>query len=258
MDQEAYMLLSEVDARPRKRTKLSVHLAQDAGEVREAQKLRWRVFAEEIGARLDAAEPGVDADLFDPWCEHLIVREQDNGEVIGTYRILTGARARRLGGFYSDEEFDLTRIDHLRDRTVEVGRSCVHPDHRNGATIALLWQGLAQFMQAQHYEYMVGCASISMADGGHGAASIYNRLRQVSMSPIEYRVFPRYPLPLDRLDDSLDVVIPPLIKGYVRCGAWVCGDPAWDPDFNTADLLMLLPMSRLDSRYARHFMKHDQ
>jgi putative hemolysin len=192
------MLLSEVDARPRKRTKLSVHLAQDAGEVREAQKLRWRVFAEEMGARLDAAEPGVDADLFDPWCEHLIVREQDNGEVIGTYRILTGARARRLGGFYSDEEFDLTRIDHLRDRTVEVGRSCVHPDHRNGATIALLWQGLAQFMQSHHYEFMVGCASISMADGGHGAASIYNRLRQASMSPIEYRAFPRYPLPLDR------------------------------------------------------------
>jgi len=258
MDEEAYMLLSEVDARPRKRTKLSVHLAQDAGEVREAQKLRWRVFAEEMGARLDAAEPGVDADLFDPWCEHLIVREQDNGEVVGTYRILTGARARRLGGFYSDGEFDLTRIDHLRDRTVEVGRSCVHPDHRSGATIALLWQGLAQYMQSHHYEYMVGCASISMADGGHGAASIYNRLRQVNMSPIEYRAFPRYPLPLDRLDDSLEVVIPPLVKGYVRCGAWVCGDPAWDPDFNTADLLMLLPMSRLDSRYARHFMKHDQ
>lgn len=251
------MLLSEVNARPRVRAQLSVHLARDAAEVREAQKLRWRVFADEMGARLDAPEVGVDSDLFDPWCEHLIVREHGSGEVIGTYRILTGARARELGGFYSDDEFDLTRVDHLRDRTVEVGRSCVHPDHRNGATIALLWQGLAQFMQSHHYEYMLGCASISMADGGHGAASIYNRLRQASMSPIEYRVFPRCPLPLERLDDSLAAAIPPLIKGYVRCGAWVCGDPAWDPDFNTADLLMLLPMSRLDSRYARHFMKHD-
>jgi putative hemolysin len=252
------MLLSEVSARSRGRTQLSVHLARDAAEVREAQKLRWRVFADEMGARLQAAEPGVDSDLFDPWCEHLIVREHGNGEVIGTYRILTGARARELGGFYSDDEFDLTRVDHLRGRTVEVGRSCVHPDHRNGATIALLWQGLAQFMQSRHYEYMIGCASISMVDGGHGAASIYNSLRQASMSPIEYRVFPRYPLPLERLDDTLDAALPPLIKGYVRCGAWVCGDPAWDPDFNTADLLMLLPMSRLDRRYARHFMKHDQ
>lgn len=251
------MLRNEVEVRARERVGLSVHLARSDAEVREAQKLRWRIFAEEMGARLDTRETGVDIDAFDPWCEHLIVREHDNGEVIGTYRILPGAQARTLGGFYSDNEFDLTRIDHLRDRTVEVGRSCVHPDHRNGATIALLWQGLAQFMQAHHYEYMIGCASVSMADGGHGAVSIYNRLRQSSLSPIEYRVFPRHPLPLERLEGAVDAGIPPLIKGYVRCGAYVCGDPAWDPDFNTADLLMLLPMSRLDRRYARHFMKHD-
>ena len=141
---------------------------------------------------------------------------------------------------------------------VEVGRSCVHPDYRNGATIALLWSGLAQFMQAQGYEYLIGCASMGMADGGHGAASIYNRLTQSSLCPIEYRVFPRCALPIEHLDRTLDAQVPPLIKGYVRCGAWVCGDPAWDPDFNTADLLMLLPLSRLDGRYARHFMKHVQ
>ncbi len=251
------MLRTEVQTRVRGRARLSVHLARDAAEVRDAQKLRWRVFADEMGARLDPTEPGVDRDPFDPWCEHLVVRDLDAGEVIGTYRILTGAQAATLGGFYSDGEFDLARIDHLRDRTVEVGRSCVHPEHRNGATIALLWQGLAQYMQAHHYEYMIGCASISIADGGHGAASIYNRLRASSMSPIEYRAFPRCPLPLESLDGTLDVAVPPLLKGYVRCGAWVCGDPAWDPDFNTADLLMLLPMSRLDGRYARHFMKHD-
>lgn len=251
------MLHSEVSAPSRERCRLSVHLARDAAEVREAQKLRWRVFAEEMGARLAVTEHGVDSDRFDRWCEHLIVREHDSGEVVGTYRILTGTKARALGGFYSDEEFDLTRIDHLRDRAVEVGRSCVHPEHRNGATIALLWQGLAQFMQAHHYEYMIGCASISMADGGHGAVSIYNRLRQGNMSPIEYRVFPRFPLPLERLEELPGTAVPALIKGYVRCGAWVCGAPAWDPDFNTADLLMLLPMSRLDRRYARHFMKHD-
>jgi len=227
------MLRTEVRSRARERMRLSVHLARDAAEVREAQKLRWRVFADEMGARLDAPETGVDSDPFDPWCEHLIVRDLDAGEVIGTYRILTGAQARTLGGFYSDGEFDLARLDHLRDRTVEVGRSCVHPDHRNGATIAMLWQGLAQYMQAHHYEYMIGCASISMADGGHGAASIYNRLRTSSMSPIEYRVFPRCPLPLERLDGAPGAAVPPLIKGYLRCGAWVCGNPAWDPDFNT-------------------------
>jgi putative hemolysin len=231
-------------------------LARSESEIREAQKLRWKIFAEELGARLRSPEPGVDRDMVDPYCEHLIVRDDECGEVVGTYRMLTGAQARRLGGFYSDDEFDLTRLRHLQDRTVEVGRSCVHPGYRNGATIALLWAGIAQFMQRNRCEYLIGCASLGMADGGHTAASLYNRLRETSLSPIEYRVFPRCALPLDRLDAALPAELPPLVKGYVRCGAYVCGEPAWDPDFDTADLLMLLPLSRLDGRYARHFMTH--
>lgn len=239
-------------AKPR----LWMGLARSESEIREAQKLRWKIFAEELGARLRSPEPGVDRDMVDPYCEHLVVRDEECGEVVGTYRLLTGAQARRLGGFYSDDEFDLTRLRHLQDRTVEVGRSCVHPGYRNGATIALLWAGIAQFMQRHRCEYLIGCASLGMADGGHTAASLYNRLRDTSLSPIEYRVFPRCALPLDRLDATLPAELPPLVKGYVRCGAYVCGEPAWDPDFDTADLLMLLPLSRLDSRYARHFMTH--
>lgn len=241
-------------AKPR----LWMGLARSESEIREAQKLRWKIFAEELGARLRSPEPGVDRDMVDPYCEHLVVRDEECGEVVGTYRLLTGAQARRLGGFYSDDEFDLTRLRHLQDRTVEVGRSCVHPGYRNGATIALLWAGIAQFMQRHRCEYLIGCASLGMADGGHTAASLYNRLRETSLSPIEYRVFPRCALPLDRLDATLPAELPPLVKGYVRCGAYVCGEPAWDPDFDTADLLMLLPLSRLDGRYARHFMTHVQ
>ena len=239
-------------------SRLSVYLASSRDEIDSALALRYEIFAHEFGAEIAGPRPGIDEDEFDAHCGHLLVRDDDRDEVVGTYRILTPERAAAAGRYYSQGEFDLARVLRRGRRVLEVGRSCVHPDHRNGATIALLWQGLAQFMQSRHYEYMIGCASISMVDGGHGAASIYNSLRQASMSPIEYRVFPRYPLPLERLDDTLDTALPPLIKGYVRCGAWVCGDPAWDPDFNTADLLMLLPMSRLDRRYARHFMKHDQ
>jgi putative hemolysin len=251
------MLRSEQqEARRAARPRLQVQMARTEGDIREAQKLRWRVFVDELGAQLRSPEPGVDQDLYDRHCEHLVVRDDVSGEVAGTYRILTGASARRIGGFYSDEEFDLTRLAHLRDRTMEIGRSCVHPDYRNGATIALLWSGLADFMRAHGYEYLIGCASVSMSDGGHAAASLYNRLSQSSLSPIEYRVFPRCPLPLDRLEGDREVPVPPLIKGYLRCGAFVCGEPAWDPDFNTADLLMLMPLSRLDGRYARHFMKH--
>jgi putative hemolysin len=236
--------------------KLSVHLARGEAEVVEAQRLRYRVFAEEMGARLPDPGVGVDRDAFDPWCEHLLVTDEETGEVLGTYRILTGASAKRVGTFYSEQEFDLSRLQHLRSRTVEIGRSCVHPEHRTGAVIALLWSGLAEYMSKTGYEYILGCASMSMLDGGHGAAAAYAKLSESHMSPAEYRVFPRCPLPLKQFDANAAPVIPPLIKAYLRVGAYVCGEPAWDPDFNTADLLMLLPLSRVDARYAKHFMRH--
>lgn len=240
-------------AQPRqKRFKLA--LAQSESEVREAQRLRYKVFAEEMGAHLQNGEQGIDRDIYDAYCEHLLVRDTDSNEVVGTYRILSPEQAKKLGGYYSEEEFDLTRFTIFRNHMVEVGRSCVHPDYRNGAVISLLWQGLAEYMVTGKYGYLIGCASISMADGGHMAASIYNRIKTDSLSPVEWRVFPRCALPLDALESGLNAPLPPLIKGYLRLGSYVCGDPAWDPDFNTADLLMLLPMTRLNASYVRHFL----
>ena len=236
------------------RPSLSVALARNEDDVRAAQSLRYRVFGEEMGARLHSREPGLDTDMFDPYCDHLLVRDDNTGEVVGTYRILSPTEARRLGNYYSESEFDLTRLQHIRSSTVEVGRSCVHPDYRTGATIALLWAGLADFMGRNGYEYLIGCASVSMADGGHMAASLYEQLKTKYMSPVEWRVFPRCSLPLEALDRRAEVEIPPLIRGYLRAGAYVCGDPAWDPDFNTADLFILLPMSRINPRYKRHFV----
>lgn len=232
--------------------KLSVSLARSSDEILEAQRLRYRVFAGELGANLPTRTPGVDHDIYDPWCEHLVVRDDNNGEIVGTYRILAPENARRIG-YYSENEFDLTRLQHLRPRLVEIGRSCVHPDYRSGATITLLWAGLARYMQENGYDYLMGCASISMADGGHIAASLYNRLKD-QLGPAEYRVFPRCPLPLAALQQDVPAELPPLIKGYLRAGAWVCGEPAWDPDFNTADLPILMPMARVEGRYAKHFM----
>ncbi|HEX6829241.1 MAG TPA: GNAT family N-acyltransferase [Burkholderiales bacterium] len=239
------------------RRRLAVHFARSMGEVVEAQRLRYRVFGEEMGARLSSPEQGVDRDIFDPFCEHLLARDSASGEVVGTYRILNGAQAKKIGGFYSDDEFDLARLGHLRERLVEVGRSCVHPEYRKGATIAMLWGGLAEYMQRHRHEYMMGCASVSMRDGGRLAASLYRRLAPGHLSPAEYRVFPRHRLPLEALDADLELPpLPPLLKGYLRLGAWICGEPAWDPDFNTADLLILLPMSRMNPRYARHFLRN--
>ncbi|NMG76082.1 GNAT family N-acetyltransferase [Aromatoleum diolicum] len=248
------MLQKQPQTAPRKGHSLHVGLATCESEILEAQKLRYRVFAEELGARLPSRSPGVDRDIYDPFCEHLIVRDEAEGRIVGTYRILSPSAARKVGGYYSENEFDLTRLHHLRSRIVEIGRSCIDADYRSGAVIALLWSGLARYMQENAYDYLIGCASVSMADGGHGAASLYNRLKDVHASPLEYRVFPRCPLPLERLRNDLPGEAPPLIKGYLRAGAWICGEPAWDPDFNTADLPILLQMNQVDGRYARHFM----
>ncbi len=245
------IITSEQQARPT-RHKLSVGIAQSEREILQAQKLRYRIFAGELGATLPTRMPGVDRDIYDPFCEHLVVRDEDSGAVVGTYRILSPENARKIGNYYSENEFDLTRLQNLRPRMVEIGRSCVDAEYRTGATITLLWAGLAKYMVENYYDHLIGCASISMADGGHAAASIYTRLGE-NMSPLEYRVFPRCPLPLEALRNDLPAEMPPLIKGYLRAGAYVCGDPAWDPDFNTADLPILMPMSRLNRRYARHF-----
>ena len=240
---------------------LEVAWARDEDDVRQAQRLRYLVFAQETGARLNVprgSPPGYDIDMFDPFCEHLLVREVsdgcDHGTVIGTYRVLTPDAAKRVGGLYSDTEFDLTRLRHLRSSVVELGRSCVHPAHRSGGAILALWGALAEFMVRNRLDTMIGCASVSMRDGGHGAASLWEQLRRDHLAPIELRVEPRLPLPVEELRCELPVEAPALIKGYLRCGAKVLGPPAWDPDFNTADLPMMMRIGDLPARYRKHFL----
>ncbi len=248
---EEEKLLNREQSAPRK---LYVSLARTQAEIKEAQRLRYKVFAEEMGAQLSGIG-GLDIDGFDQFCDHLIVRDSGTNQVIGTYRILSPAKANEAGGYYSAGEFDLSRLAHLFNRTVEVGRACVHQNYRNGGTITMLWAGLAKYMQIHNYEFMIGCGSISMSDGGHLAASLYQKLQDEYLSPSEYRVFARNPLPIQSLNSNLQVACPPLIKGYLRLGAYICGEPAWDPYFNTADMLVMLPLSRINPRYASHFMK---
>ncbi|MDB5869406.1 MAG: ornithine-acyl[acyl carrier protein] N-acyltransferase [Polaromonas sp.] len=237
--------------------KISVSWARHQDEVREAQRLRHQVFAMEMGATLSKTLPGHDIDLFDDYCEHLLVRDSASQEVIGTYRVLTPAQARRVGSTYSDTEFDLVRLRTLRGRMVELGRSCVHADHRHGGVILALWGALAEFMGRNQLDTMIGCASIPMQyngiQGGHAAASIWRQVSQTHLAPIEYRVTPRLALPVAQLDDSLIVEPPALIKGYLRLGAKVLGAPAWDPDFNSADLPMMMRIADLPMRYQKHF-----
>lgn len=233
---------------------LRVHWARDEDDVRAAQRLRHAVFVGELGARIAppaGTPPGHDADCFDPFCEHLLVRAGE--QVVGTYRVLTPDAARRAGGLYADTEFDLTRLRALRGGLVEAGRACVHAGHRQGGTILALWGALAGFMHRNGLPAMVGCASVGMRDGGHLAADLWMQLSVSHLAPIEHHVRPRLPLPVEALATGRHVEPPALLKGYLRCGARLLGPPAWDPDFGTADLPLMLRLADLPARYRRHF-----
>jgi putative hemolysin len=246
-------LIRQPAANPARR--LSCDLAKTQSEMEEAQRIRFQVFGEEMGANLPSAETGLDIDRFDIFCDHLLVRDHIENKVVGTYRILPPAQARMAGGYYSETEFDMGNLEHLRDCMAEVGRSCVDANYRDGATITQLWSGLADYIMKNGHEYLIGCASMSMSDGGHYAASVFKKVYKLHAAPAEFNVFPHNRLPLESLNQNLDVIIPPLIKGYLRMGAYIAGEPAWDPEFNCADLFILLPVARINARFAKHFMR---
>ena len=230
-------------------------IADSADQVEAAQRLRHDVFAGELGARLHGAVDGRDIDEFDDHCDHLIVREDATRRVVGTYRMLPPAAAERAGRRYADGEFDMSRLSPLRDQLVETGRSCVHPDHRGGAVVNLMWAGIARYLHLKNLRWLGGCASIPLDDGGALAAGVWSRVSAKHLSPPALRVVPRNPwLTPESPAGDKSVQVPPLLRGYLRLGSWVCGEPAYDPDFGCADLYVLFSMDRMDPRYRRHFL----
>ena len=236
--------------------RLFVELADSPQAVREAQALRYRVFAEELGARLKTGEHGLDVDEFDHACEHLLVRETKGNRVVGCTRLLSNHGAERLGRFYSESEFELGAIPSLPGCLLELGRTCVSPECRHGSVIAVLWSGVAHYIQQHQVDYLFGCASVPLGENDCQAAAIMNRLRRQAMAPEALRVKPRVPLQATAGADAvLDAPLPALLKGYVRLGALACGEPCRDPDFEVGDILMLLDMRALNPSYARHFLE---
>ncbi len=231
---------------PTSTARYSVQVATDGDQVRAAQRLRHRVFAEELGATLHSEIPGLDVDELDIHCDHLVITEDTSGEVVGTYRMLPPGRTDHL---YSDGEFHLAPLAPLRDVLVETGRSCVHQDHRFGAVINLMWAGIARYMHLSSRRWLAGCASVPVVD----AVPVWHQTRAKHLAPPALRVRPRRPWPIGP-EPERRVSMPPLLKGYLRLGAWVCGPPAYDPDFKVADLFVLLSLDRVDPRYIRHFL----
>ncbi len=249
------------------RPHLQAYWARHADEVREAQRLRWRVFVDGMGARRVGANDmppegtpdGHDADRFDRHSEHLIVRAYEHegdhrGRVVGTYRVMTPDAALRAGGLTSDDAFDLEAVDTMRASMVELGRCCVDPGYRQGAVIMLLCSRLEQFMHDNGLRWMIGSASVTMTDGGAYAASLWQSLFVQHAAPASLRVTPRRPLPVDRLCQPVHVEPPPLIRSWLRCGAVILGAPAWNAAFDCADLPMLLDLHAMPSRQPSRFV----
>jgi putative hemolysin len=235
-------------------SRFTFRLARTREEIRAAQRLRWTVFSQEQGAQLHTPEPGLDIDDLDPYCEHLIVTDAASDAVIGTYRLLTADAARRAGGYYSEREFNMDAVLRSDRKLLEIGRSCVLPEYRSGAAIALLWSGIAGYITQSGHDALIGCASIPLQANAVDGAALARSLADTHAAPEELKVTPRNPLPFVATGSTTSVPLPPLVKGYLRSGAIVCGAPCWDPEFNCADLFLFLDLSWLTGRYARRFM----
>ncbi|WP_328302640.1 GNAT family N-acetyltransferase [Actinomycetospora sp. NBC_00405] len=244
----------------------SLLLTRDPDHVLAAQRLRHAVFAGEQGARPSTTDPvavaaaaqGRDADAFDEHCDHLVVREDASGAIVGTYRMLTPEGARAAGGLYSDTEFDLSALDPLRPEIVEVGRSCVHPDHRHGVVLALVWAGIGRYMMLTGRRWVVGCASIPLTPQAALPGGVWSMVASRHLAPASRRVRPWCEAPVGPYDPEAPgagraarAALPPLLRGYLRLGAEIGGPPALDPDFGVADLFILLDQPAIDPRWRR-------
>ena len=240
---------------------LDVRLAANASEIEAAQKLRYRVFFEEMSARpgLAARLLRRDADRYDGTCDHLVVVDRNLGAVVGTYRLLRGSAARRGNGFYSANEFDLGPLLRLPGEVLELGRSCIDPAYRTGGVMALLWQGLARYLFAHDIRAMFGCASLPGADAG-ALSDVLAYLHARHLAPPELRpralLARRVEMRPDPQTPAPDFVrLPPLLKGYLRVGGFVGDGAVIDREFNTTDVCVVVKTSLLAERYYRHYAR---
>jgi putative hemolysin len=238
-------------------------LSTDPALIEAAQRLRHDVFTSEPGFALkdDGHSGGLDADRFDEHCDHLLVREDNSGELVGCYRMLPPPGAIAAGGLYTATEFNVEGLDALRPSLVEMGRAVVREDHRNGGVVLLMWAGILAYLDRCGYDYVSGCVSVPVQVGddepaGSQIRGVRDFVRRRHAAPAEYTVYPYRPVTvdgrgLDDIDPPGRVSVPPLMRGYLRLGAQVCGEPAHDPDFGGGDFPALLDKRKADIRYLR-------
>jgi L-ornithine Nalpha-acyltransferase len=236
-----------------------VKIATEPSEIEQAQRLRFEVFNLELNKGLRSSyERGLDRDEFDRYCDHLIVRDLKSGDIVGTYRLLRGAQARQSIGFYSEKEFDLSRIKNLDGELMELGRSCARRDFRDRSLVPLMWEAIAEQVRKYKVRYLFGCGSLYTTDADEVSA-VYSFLKNRHYAPEDCRVRPVDHCSFKELKEDWPLVdeqglfqkLPSLIKGYLRIGALVCGPPALDDEFGTADFFLLLDFGSLKEEYLK-------
>lgn len=241
---------------------LAVKLADRDDERHQVWRLRYAAFIEEAGLPEGETDQKLDQDRFDDWCDHLIVKEEETGRVVGTYRLLPGKKAVTNGGFYSETMFDLSQSLLPRTRMLELGRSCVDPAYRNGRVIQLLWEGIADYVREHGYDYLVGCASLRAIDTDR-LSRLHSLLHRFSFLTDRYLVYPhpesrRVGLRPVQTEESLKEMyrlLPPLMKGYLWLGAQLALEPAYDPILKSTDYFVVLEQKQMTEKYRRRFIE---
>lgn len=233
----------------------SLRLARGVEDVQAAQTLRFLVFNVELNEGLEQSFATCrDADQFDEVCDHLIVEDERTHQVVGTYRLQTGATAAARLGYYSAQEFDLTPFEPFRSQVIELGRACVHSEHRNLAVLGLLWKGINNYARARGGRYLLGCSSLPTQDTATGASAYFDLQRRFLAEPA-FRTLPRpqFACPLETLAEK-SPKIPKLLSAYLSLGAKICGAPAVDREFKTIDFLTVLDLDSLPASTVRRYL----
>ncbi|WP_281645646.1 GNAT family N-acyltransferase [Parendozoicomonas sp. Alg238-R29] len=228
--------------------------ATSTQDMEDVFRLRFEVFTNTFNGDFDSQSTQcLDTDLFDAHCKHLIVRDAKTEEAVATTRLLGDEEAGLIGHFYSQGEFFLPGMTELPGKILELGRTCIKEQYRDGAAIFTLWQTLARFLAENKYRFLIGCASISMDDGGIQTEAIMKDIREKYLNNTRIKAIPKVPVPQLTLPENVVARPPALLKTYLRLGARVCGEPCWDQEFGCADVFILLDMHELCPRYARRF-----
>ena len=233
-----------------------VRLAADDQDRAAAFRLRFIVFNLELNEGLESSyQDGYDTDRYDEVCDHIIVEHRETKTIIGTYRLQLGDIAQRNFGYYSEQEFDFAPFEAIRSQIVELGRACIHRNHRSSEVLHLLWRGIARYAIANGARYMIGCCSLPSLDNALGHA-VYRSLKNYLVEPSLITVpTARYVLPHGVQVTAEEVRPPKLLRAYLTIGARICSEPAIDWEFRTIDFLTLLDLQTLHPRMAARFLE---